>query len=59
MNDFLDGFNSVIFLAVKTIITIIVWIYIAANYPATLTVISFFCACFYLIREFYKFFKSF
>lgn len=59
MNDFLDGFNSVIFLAVKTIITIIVWIYIAANYPGWVVVISFFVICYYLIRELCKFFKSF
>lgn len=58
--DFLGFVSSGILLCIKTILAIILWMYIAAKYFSFgLSFIATFVIGFYLIREFYKFFKSF
>lgn len=57
MIDFLAIISSIILLIIKVIFGIIIWIYLVANYPGWVVVISFFVICYYLIRELCKILK--
>ena len=58
MNDFLSFVTAGILLCIKTILAIILWLYIAGKYFSfVLSFIATIVIGCYLIKEYYKFFK--
>ena len=59
MNDFLSFVSAGILLCIKTILAIILWLYLVIKYPEWIVMIATIAIVCYLIKEYYKFFNFF